>query len=117
MNPHALEIQFNGRPQLLFYGMAEIKLLQDAFGDDWIEQIREKLGRDWDFTAGVIAIGLKRYLPEATAALVMEVSPPLVPTLKAVVCAINRCLYGKDQAPKRPDPPVPSPDEVASSAT
>ena len=45
--------------------------------------------------AETIAIGLQEHHPEMTAARILEISPPLRPTLDTVTAALNRAMWGR----------------------
>ncbi len=110
-NPYRgeVEISFNGITTLLVFDWQAIAALQTEFGETWYAQLPEKLGKDLEFTAKIVAIGLRRDMPDVTPAMVIVVSPPMIPTMRAVMRAVNLATFG-EEAPKpegAPDPPQP----------
>lgn len=111
MNPYRGEvrIQFNGKPQKLVYDWEAMAALATEFGEDWYAQWGQKFGKDWEFTAKFIAIGLSRHLPDITHAKVLKASPAVIPTLQAAAKALNLGMYGQETVPKdlAADPQTP----------
>jgi hypothetical protein len=116
-NPYRgeVEVAFNGQPRILVFDWQAMAALQATFGETWYAMLPDKLGKDFEFTATVMAIGLKRHMPEATAEMILVTSPPIIPTLRAIMKAVNLATFG-EEAPK-PEPVTGDPLQPPAKTT
>lgn len=116
MNPYRGEFEIewlNGEKRTIVYDWHAIATLRKKFGED-ANVIVEKMNSDFDVMADVVMIGLRKYHPEITAKDVMDASPPIIPTVQAVVDSLNIVMgikgeEGEDDArPPKPPTSIPS---------
>lgn len=92
------------------------KALTLAFDYRALSRVRAELGADGqaralagdvDLLPKLLAAGLARHHPDWTAERIAEVSPPIVPTTKAIEEALLAAYYGPDGPPPENPPPPP----------
>lgn len=82
---------------VLTYDWDAIARLIDAFGQSFDTKLSEAMvSNDLDAIATAVAIGLGG---ETTPEDVKRASPPIVPTVNAVMVALNLSFHGKKEAP------------------
>lgn len=96
VNPHVGEVpvEIGGETYTLHFTWDAIAKMDNEFGTD---------GHDMDnpeHLAKIVAIGLQKNHPYMTEAKVREASPPIQPTVEAVVTALNYAYYGPLKARK-----------------
>lgn len=81
----------------LRYDWNAIARLIDAFGESFDATLSEAMMKnDLEAVATAVAIGLGG---DWTADAVKEASPPIVPTINAVMVALNLSFHGQKEAP------------------
>ena len=106
-----------GESYILHYDWAAVGRLRALLG---IKDFDKKLRALGDGTkpkdmAEVVAIGLARNHPDITAEQILEIAPPLVPTVEAFNEALMLAFYGAAGAPEDDSPDGPLTSRATSS--
>ena len=97
-------LHLGGTAYRLRFSWTALAALETKFGDRALTELNSPAK-----LAETIAIGLQEHHPEMTAARILEISPPLRPTLDTVVAALNRAMWGRASGADRPANPPPRP--------
>jgi hypothetical protein len=88
-------VEIGGATRILRYDWAAIAEMKVIVGGDVVTPLAQAL-RDLDLgvSCKALAIGLRAGWPEVTVERLMELSPPIVPTMQAVELAIFHAFHG-----------------------
>lgn len=102
------EITIAGKGLILCFDWEALAAIRTRFGKAADELGTLITGSGPKPLAAILAIGLARHHPEWTEAEVMKASPPIRPTVDAVVRAINIAYHGTPEPPEaiRENPPM-----------
>jgi len=100
-----IEYQLGGRKVRLCYDWSAIEALVEVLGKDFDSQItRASLEFDTPVLAKALAVGLEKYQSgEFGPEDIMELSPPVIPTVTAIQQALTVAFHGTLEVPESRD--------------
>lgn len=90
-------IELGGKSYTIVFDWKALAAVRSLYGD---EQDALLMRGDVNAVANVLACGLMRHHPEMTAEKIIDLSPPFIPTVKALDVALNAAYYGVGERSK-----------------
>lgn len=105
INAYRGEVAFDlaGKKLMLRYGWDGIARLKAEFGDEWDAVLVQAMaGTDMPAIAKFLAIGLRESWPDASAAEIERIQPPIRPSFEAIKLGLNLTFHGTKEPPAEP---------------